>query len=102
MNDDGGHVATAPGTAKTKKKKIGKKERMKLKAKQLMEEGMSEADARKQAGLNPLPPAAAATKEDHDAESQQQQQQQRKRTIAGFVDGSNIKNAKSLRELFDS
>ena len=50
MNDDGGHVATAPGTAKTKKKKIGKKERMKLKAKQLMEEGMSEADARKQAG----------------------------------------------------
>ena len=39
---------------KKKKKKMGKKERMKLKAKQLVEErGMSEADARKEAGLNP-------------------------------------------------
>ena len=41
---------------KKKKKKMGKKERMKLKAKQLVEErGMSEADARKEAGLNPIP-----------------------------------------------
>ena len=55
--EDGGDGAAAPPK---KKKKIGKKERMKLKAKQLMEQGMSEADARREAGLNQLPTPAAA------------------------------------------
>ena len=75
---------------------------MKLKAKQLMEEGMSEADARKQAGLNPLPPAAAATKKKTTTPSYNNNNNNNNGNgPSPALLTANIKNAKSLRELFE-
>ena len=75
---------------KKKKKKMGKKERMKLKAKQLVEErGMSEADARKEAGLNPIPIPTKEEKKKKNAVASggNNNNNNIQRTIAGAVNG---------------
>ena len=104
--EDGGDGAAAPPK---KKKKIGKKERMKLKAKQLMEQGMSEADARREAGLNQLPTPAAAnntapTKKKTaptNANGKNNNNNNNNNGPSPALLTANIKNAKSLREMFE-
>ena len=61
---------------------------------------MSEADARKQAGLNPLPPAAAATKKKTTTPSHNNNNNNGNGPSPALLT-ANIKNAKSLRELFE-
>ena len=102
--EDGGDGAAAPPK---KKKKIGKKERMKLKAKQLMEQGMSEADARREAGLNQLPTPAAANntaptkKKTATTNANGKNNNNNNNGPSPALLTANIKNAKSLREMFE-
>ena len=88
---------------KKKKKKMGKKERMKLKAKQLVEErGMSEADARKEAGLNPIPiPTKEEKKKKNAVASGGNNNNNNINGPSPALLTANIKNAKSLREMFE-
>ena len=87
---------------KKKKKKMGKKERMKLKAKQLVEErGMSEADARKEAGLNPIPIPTEEKKKKNAVASGGNNNNTNNNGPSPALLTANIKNAKSLREMFE-
>ena len=87
---------------KKKKKKMGKKERMKLKAKQLVEErGMSEADARKEAGLNPISTTKEENKKKNAVASGGNNNNTNNNGPSPALLTANIKNAKSLREMFE-